>query len=75
MKRTYSNINFDDWRTTDTDDIRNAFAEIANNNSWYKSETGGRKLGEVISTQINNIDSESHFKKQLEILINWVKRG
>lgn len=75
MKRTYSNINFDDWRTTDTDDIRNAFAEIANNNSWYKSETGGRKLGEVISTQINNIDSESHLKKQLEILINWVKRG
>ena len=75
MKRTYSNINFDDWRTTDTDDIRNAFAEIANNNSWYKSETGGRKLGEVISTQINNIDSESHLKKQLEILINWIKRG
>ncbi len=72
MKSSYPNIDFDNWRTSDAEDIRTAFAEIANNNSWYKSETGGRKLGEIISAQIDNINSESHLKKQLDILINWV---
>lgn len=75
MNSKYSDTSYANWRTLDNSKVRIAYGTEAASHSWYKSETGGRKLGEVISTQINNIDSESHLKKQLEILINWVKRG
>jgi hypothetical protein len=75
MNSKYSDTSYANWRTLDNSKVRIAYGTEAASQSWYKSETGCRKLGEVISTQINNIDSESHLKKQLEILINWVKRG
>ncbi len=72
MNSKYNDTDFTNWRTIDNSNVRTAYGTEAVSNSWYKSETGGRKLGEVISAQINNIDSESHLKKQLEALINWV---
>lgn len=72
MNSKYSIADFTNWRTLDNSNVRTAYGIEAASQSWYKSETGGRKLGEIISAQINNINSESHLKKQLNILINWV---
>lgn len=73
MNSKYKTIDFTNWRITDNTDLRTAYGTEAASQAWYKSETGGRKLGEIISTQIDNIDLESHLKKQLNTLINWVK--
>ena len=72
MNSKYHIADFTNWRTLDNSDVRAAYGNEAASQSWYKSETGGRKLGEIISAQINNINSKSHLKKQLNILTNWV---
>lgn len=72
MNSKYSVTDFTNWRTLDNSNVRTAYGTEAASQSWYKSETGGRKLGEIIFAQIDNINSESHLKKQLDILINWV---
>lgn len=72
MNSKYSDSDFRNWQTQDNSYFRTAYGIEAASQSWYKSETGGRKLGEIISAQIDNINSESHLKKQLNILTNWV---
>lgn len=75
MKSEYSNLDFTNWKTLDTPEIRNAYGMIASKQKWYKNEGGGRKIGEIICEQIDSITSEAHFKRQLNMMINWVKGG
>ena len=73
MKSKYSNLDFVNWKTLDTTEIRSAYGIISSKQEWYKSESGGRKIGEIICKQIDSITPETHLKKQLNIINNWVK--
>lgn len=73
MKSKYTNLDFTNWKTLDTPEIRSAYGIISSKQEWYKSESGGRKIGEIISEQISLLTPETHLKKQLNIINNWVK--
>lgn len=63
LKSKYSNLDFANWKTLDTPEIRNVYGMVASKHEWYKSESSGRKIGEIISEQIGLLAPETHLKK------------
>lgn len=77
-----------DWKNNISDDVRTAFAatSIAKPKSgdnkthtscksyWFKDETGGRKIGEIILKNFDKIKDDKCIKKQIITIIGWIEK-
>ena len=75
----------EDWQNEkyDTQEIRNALASASLAKSkesdntgrkslWFKNETAGRLLGDIIFENYNDIKDDKHIKKQINEIENWI---
>lgn len=76
----------EDWKNNISNNVRVAFANasIAKNEDckkhtsykscWFKDETGGRKLGEVILKNFDKIKDDKCIKKQIITITDWIEK-
>jgi hypothetical protein len=56
-----------DW-TNDPARVRRAISEAAKKNKWFKSESKGERLGELLATHAGALDPEGHLATTLDAL-------
>ncbi len=64
----------ENWKETDTPEIRKALAETAKDKKWFKRIDHGYFLGTVIFNYFNSIKGKT-LRKKLQDLLKWVENG
>ena len=71
IKSKYEGNFPDDFKNSDTPEMRQAIGEVAKNNRWFKRIDHGEFLGVTIFECFEELNSEK-IKLQLEKLSKWI---
>ena len=60
------------WYEKESIELRNALGEAAKKKEWYKKQTFGERLGEIILNHYNEMDVKCQIKKEIDTISNWI---
>lgn len=59
----------------DTPKLRDAIGKAANKGDWFKTQTKGEALGDLIFKHLDNLHDDNILKKQLSKLSDWIEQN